>query len=66
MCKSCSENIDVEKKVYKVSEVAEILSVSTNTVYKLIKQNAFSSRKVGRDIRILKNSFDTWLADAAE
>ena len=57
---------DVQTQVYTVSEVATLLSVSTNTVYKLVKQNAFSSRKVGRDIRILKNSFDSWLEDNAE
>ncbi len=59
-------NDDVQKQVYTVSEVAEILSVSSNTVYKLVKQNVFSSRKIGRDIRILKNSFDTWLEKSAE
>ena len=49
------------KRVYTVAEAAEILAVSTNTMYKLVKQNLFCFRKVGRDIRISKTSFDAWL-----
>lgn len=50
-----------EKRVYTVAEAANLLEVSTNTMYKLVKQNLFSVRKVGRDIRISKTSFDNWL-----
>lgn len=50
-----------EKRVYTVAEAADILSVSTNTMYKLVRQDLFSYRKVGRDIRISKASFDNWL-----
>lgn len=49
------------KKVYSVAEVAVMLQVHPNTVYKLVRQKAFISRKIGADIRISKASFDTWL-----
>lgn len=52
-----------EKRVYTVNEVAAVLGVSTNTVYKLVKEKAFVSVKVGRDIRISKASFDAWLTN---
>lgn len=50
-----------DKVVYTVSEVAAMLSVHPNTVYKMVKKGAFSSRKIGTDIRISKTSFDNWL-----
>jgi excisionase family DNA binding protein len=50
-----------EKRVYTVAEAAALLEISTNTMYKLVKENHFSIRKVGRDIRISKISFDEWI-----
>lgn len=50
-----------EKRVYTVSEVAEMLNVCKNTVYKLVRKNVFASTRVGHDIRISKSSFDKWL-----
>lgn len=49
-----------EKLTYTVNEVATMLSVHRNTVYKLVRERAFESRKVGTDIRIYKASFDDW------
>ena len=37
------------------AEVAEILRVSTKTVYKLIKEKALPAVKVGRENRIAKS-----------
>lgn len=48
------------KMTYTVAEVAAILSVHKNTVYKLVKQKVFASKKIGTDIRISKTSFDEW------
>ena len=49
-----------EKKVYTVAEVAIMLNVHPNTVYKLVKKKAFASRKIGTDIRISKTSLENW------
>lgn len=57
----CSPTPIAEKRVYTVAEAAQLLEVSTNTMYKLVKQNLFRVCKVGRDIRISKASFDKWL-----
>ena len=40
--------------VMDVTQVSEILGVSTKTVYKVIREGALSSLKVGREFRILK------------
>ena len=50
-----------EKKSYSVQEVQDILGISRQTVYKLIKQNSFKSVKFETGYRILKESFDSWL-----
>ncbi len=44
-----------------VKEVAEILRVSTKTVYKLIKENEIPAVKVGREQRIAKAQLITFL-----
>lgn len=49
------------KRNYKVSEIQQILGVSRPTVYKMIKQNKFQCVRLNSGIRILKDSFDTWL-----
>ena len=40
--------------VLNVSQVSEILGVSTKTVYRLLRQNTISSLRVGREFRIPK------------
>lgn len=44
-----------------VKEVAEILRVSTKTVYKLIKENEIPAVKVGREQRVAKSLLITFL-----
>ncbi len=44
-----------------VKEVAEILRVSTKTVYKLIKENEIPAVKVGREQRVAKAQLITFL-----
>ena len=53
--------ISIEKKVYTISEIQDILGISMTTAYQLTKRNLFNSVKVGRHIRISKRSFDAWL-----
>ena len=40
--------------VLDVSQVSEILGVSAKTVYRLLRQNAIASLRVGREFRIPK------------
>ena len=44
-----------------VKEVAEILRVSTKTVYKLIKEHTIPAVKVGREQRVAKSQLITFL-----
>lgn len=50
-----------ECRTYTVNDVAHILGVSTNAVYRLIPENLFRSVRIGSAIRISKRSFDHWL-----
>lgn len=64
------ENI-CEKRTYLVKEVAQILGISENAAYVLVKEqeeeriknkdNGFRSVRIGTSIRVSKKSFDTWL-----
>ncbi len=51
----------VEKRVYTVEEIQDILGISQSSAYVLVKQNLFKCVNVGRHIRISKKSFDEWL-----
>jgi excisionase family DNA binding protein len=52
---------------YSVSEIAEILQVSTQLVYALIRQGAISAHKVGdRQYRIAESDFKEYLASAKD
>lgn len=49
------------KKSYSVEEVQDILGITRQTVYKLIKQGCFQAIMLENDYRIMKSSFDKWL-----
>lgn len=49
------------KKSYTVKEITKILGISPSSAAKLIKANMFQSVRVGREVRIPKSDFDTWL-----
>ena len=49
------------KKSYSVEEVQDILSITRQTVYKLIKQGCFQAVMLENGYRIIKSSFDKWL-----
>ncbi len=50
-----------EKKTYTVSDIMEVLGIGRNAAYKLVNSNQFRIIRVGRSIRISKESFDEWL-----
>ena len=53
--------MDVERRVYFVSEVAEILGVSRQTVLKYIKGGIVPGLRVGGRYLIMKDEFETFL-----
>jgi len=60
------ENNALEKKVYEVEEIQQILNISRTKVYDYIrnvyqKQSPFRVLKIGKNYRIPKTSFDNWL-----
>ena len=50
---SCSSQTHREKKTYSVQEIADILQISKNPEFRIIR--------LGRTIRVSKASFDEWL-----
>ena len=53
--------MDVTRRVYFVSEVAEILGVSRQTVLKYIKEGLVPGIRVGGRYLIMKDEFETFL-----
>ena len=49
---------ELTKLFYTVDEVAEILGVHSNTVRKLIKEDKLKAERVGRLIRIKKETLE--------
>lgn len=50
-----------EKRTYSVQEIAGILQISRSKAYQLCDGKEFKVLKLGRLVRISKNSFDKWL-----
>ena len=55
-----------EKRCYTVKDLQEILGVSRQSVYDLLKKNEFRWILVGGKYRISKKSFDAWLDENEE
>lgn len=49
------------KKTYSVYEIAKILQISRSKAYALCRNPEFKIIRLGRTIRISKESFDNWL-----
>ena len=49
------------RRVYTVKEIAEILGISKNAAYDLVKSNGFVIVRIGKTIRVPIESFDEWL-----
>ena len=52
---------NMDKRVYTVDEIQDILGIGRTSAYSLVKQKVFHSVRVGGSIRISKKSFDAWL-----
>jgi excisionase family DNA binding protein len=49
-----------------VTEVAEIMRVSKMTVYRLVRDHALASVRIGRSYRIPENALEEYLREAGE
>lgn len=47
--------------MYSVKDIENILNISHNTAYKLVKLKGFPSIQVGRKILIPSNEFEKWI-----
>ena len=50
-----------DKEFYKAEDLAELLEVNIMTIYRYIKAGRLKAYKIGRDFRIDKNEFQTFL-----
>ena len=51
--------------VYKVEEIAQLLAISPRAAYNLCKSTKdFKVIRIGKSVRVNKQSFDNWLASA--
>ncbi len=50
-----------DKPFYKAEDLAEILEVNIMTIYRYIKAGRLKAYKLGREFRIDKNEFNTFL-----
>lgn len=61
-----SRTMDVERRVYFVNEVAEILGVSRQTVLKYVKSGVVPGLRVGGRYLIMKDEFEEFLRTGGE
>lgn len=57
---------DLNRKVYTVVEVAEMLGISRSYAYELIRQGIIPSLQLGRRWVVPKQKFDIWLERSTE
>ncbi|MBU4540222.1 MAG: helix-turn-helix domain-containing protein [Firmicutes bacterium] len=55
----------MEKRIYNVADIADILSISKPKAYELVHRADFPKIMIGRAIRIPIESFNVWLAQEA-
>ena len=55
-----------EKKCYTIRELQDMLGVSRQTLYVLLKKNYFHSVRIGGKYLVSKKSFDSWFDGGLE
>lgn len=50
-----------KKEFYKAEDLAELLDVNIMTIYRYIKAGRLKAYKIGREFRIDKNEFQSFL-----
>ena len=56
-------NVQQRPRFMTVAEVADLMRVSTMTVYRLIKSGELAAVRFGKSYRIDENDVDAYLAD---
>ncbi len=54
------------KRTYTVHEIMDMMNLSRDGAYSLIRKNYFKSVRIGGRIRVSARSFDKWLDSQAE
>lgn len=54
------------RKAYNVTEVADMLGVSVDVVYDLVRANQLPHKRLGRRIIVPASSFSDWLDNVDE
>ncbi|MFA5072222.1 MAG: helix-turn-helix domain-containing protein [Candidatus Pacearchaeota archaeon] len=54
-----------EKQFYKADDLAKLLEVNIMTIYRYIKAGRLKAYKIGREFRIDKNDFQSFLKKAS-
>ena len=52
-----------DKQFYKAEDLAELLDVNIMTIYRYIKARRLKAHKIGREFRIEKNEFQSFLKE---
>ncbi len=50
-----------DKKYYTAKELAEILALNVMTIYRYINAGKLKAHKIGKEFRIDKSEFDTFM-----
>lgn len=53
----------MEKLVYNISEVADILGISKTFAYTLVKQNKLPAIRIGKRIIVARIRLEQWISD---
>jgi excisionase family DNA binding protein len=56
----------LQKILYKVPEVAEMLSLGPSTVYEMIERGELKGTRIGRSVRVSASAIADWAERAAE
>lgn len=56
----------VKRMTYSVLEVAAMLGIAKNTAYMLCNSEQFKIIRIGRAIKVVKPSFDSWLNEGCQ
>lgn len=51
------------KITYSVPEIKRMLGIGKTSAYALVKEGYFEKVEVAGEIRVMKDSFDTWFAN---
>lgn len=56
-----TDDTSIEKLTLKPSEVAEMLSISRNSIYELVRTKQIPSIRFGKNIRIPRRALEHWI-----